>query len=533
LTAAGRADAQELRAEGGYFRDAHGAVIVLRGLNVSGDAKVPPFRTVDDVRMLDPFASWGVNVARLLFIWEAFEPEPGDYDTGYLDYYVSIVDALHARNVWVIVDIHQDAFSRFATDGCGEGMPEWAVSPDTEKHDPDNGPDCRNWGIKFILDTDTHRCWDDFYADTYGVRTRYLAMLDRVASALEGHEGVIGYDALNEPWADEKKQLTPLYDDAERVIRAHAPEAIMFVSPRALTSAGQDTELARPTFDNFAYAPHYYDGGIVTLHSWSGQDLEEPVSVMQRRAEAWDAPLFVGELGAPADAERGLAYVDAFYASLDRRFASAAQWSFVAHWTEARKDGWNDEDFSIVDAAHELRANYRIRPYPARIAGAPESFEDRPGEHVELRYEHEPSLGATRIFAPGLALFGAQLEAEVEGPVRCGVEPGGRHVRCEGDEAGPTRIVLRACREAAACLPPVPSDDPGADAGGGGEPTASSDTGMAPRDGDAAGPTKRSNDRSSQGTGCETSRGGTHLGLGVLVALVTSALLRRRRGRKS
>ncbi len=528
--------AQALRAEGPYFRDAQGGVVVLRGLNVAGDAKVPPFRVVDDARLLDDFPAWGVNVARVLFTWEAFEPVRGEYDAGYLDYYVGLLDALHARGVWAIVDLHQDAFSRFATDGCGEGMPEWAVSPATTKHEPDNGPACSSWGIKFIIDTDTHRCWDDFYADTHGVRTRYLALLDTLAERLSDHPAVIGYDVLNEPWADEKKQLGPLYADAARVVRAHAESAILFVSPRALTSAGQDTELERPAFDNFAYAPHFYDGGIVTLHRWLGSDLEEPVGRMQARAEAWNVPLFVGEFGAPAGAENGPAYMEAYYAALDARFASGAQWSFVAHWTEERKDGWNDENFSIVDAQLRPRDNYRVRPYPARIAGKPSSFVDRTqsaGE-IELAYEHDPGLGATRIFAPGLALLGSQLRADIEGPVSCAVERDRRHVRCTGDEPGAVRVVLRACDDPSACLPSVPDTASEPDAGQGAPGSANAPDGsMQGQDGPGAAAPKRASAGCSLARLGDDPRGGLLLFAPWLVLFAvrraTSAACRRAR----
>src|SRR6185436_6678274 len=98
-------------------RDERDGMAVLRGLNVAGDSKVPPFRPVEDVRVFDAFASYGVNVVRLLFTWEAFEGTRGSYDESYFEYYLGVIDALHARGIRVIVDFHQDAFSRFATDG--------------------------------------------------------------------------------------------------------------------------------------------------------------------------------------------------------------------------------------------------------------------------------------------------------------------------------------------------------------------------------------------------------------------------------
>ncbi len=460
-TAHGHAD--RLRADGKFFRDEQGAVVVLRGLNVAADAKVPPFRPISDPSMLDRLPELGVNVARLLFTWEAFEPERGNYDASYLDYYAAAVDALDARGVRVIVDVHQDAFSRFSTDGCGEGMPSWAISSSVAPDVPDNGPNCSSWGIKFILDTDTHRSWNDFYADVGGVRTSYLAMLTEVAKRVGAHPAVIGYDMLNEPWGDEVTQIGPLYEEAARALKAEDPDAILFVSAQALTSAGQETLLAKPTFTNFAYSPHYYDGGIVLSKTWSGGTLDEPVGRMSAQADRWNAPLFVGEFGGPADAVNVGAYVDAFYAALDTRFSSGAQWAMAMKWDPVKKDGWNTEDFSIVDDLGKLRANYRVRAYAPRISGEPTSFSSvlDPEPVVELSWSHRPELGKTRIFAPEAELFGGRTRITTRGGLACAYEADRRHLSCGSAEAGEKTARLERCRDAAACQDSPPPDDGG------------------------------------------------------------------------
>jgi endoglycosylceramidase len=347
------------------------------------------------------------------------------------------------------VDFHQDAFSRFATNGCGDGFPGWAISASARRQTPDNAAGCASWGIQMLLDPQTPLSWNDFYAGVNGVRASYLMLLDAVATRLHDKPAVLGYDMLNEPGGDEATQIAPLYQDAARTLRARDPDAVLFVSPGTITSAGTATALPRPSFDNFVYSPHYYDAGVSQLQSWLGTSLADPVRQMVDQANTWNVPLIVGEFGAPADGLRSDAYIDEFYKQLDANLVSGAQWNYTPHWTPQKKDGWNTEDFSIVNDAGRLRANYRVHPYPARIAGNPVTF--YAGNSVELVWQHDPAAGETLLFAPVASLFGGRLSIQA-GDAKCSYDENLRYLRCTSDGAGTKRVRLLPCAPGAGCV---------------------------------------------------------------------------------
>jgi hypothetical protein len=387
--------------------------------------------------------------------------------------------------------------------------------------EPDNGEDCTSWNVQMIVDLETHRSWQAFHANEHGVRDRYLALLERLGTRFGQQPGLIGVDMLNEPWGDERGEIGPLYEQAARVLRKHAPELLLFVSPHALTSGGLDTELARPGFENFVYAPHYYDGAVLLLHAWSGEDPSAVFDQMQGVAQRWNVPLLLGELGAPAEAQGALDYVDALYAQLDRRLASAAHWGFAAHWRPLEKDGWNREDLSVVDDAGRLRANYRVRPFAPRIAGEPAGFEltfaERGGGGRDvagalLRWNHTPDLGATRLFVAPEAVFGGAVRLSLEGDqLSCALERDGLHVSCRSPRAGPKSVRVLPCALGSAdCLMRAPldsgeSEDPARPAAQAGDaaaaPDAASESGRADDAGapDAASPSGASVSPASSG----------------------------------
>ena len=393
--------------------------MILRGVNLSGDAKVPPFLPKMGPRDLDRIASLGMNVIRLVFIWEAYEPYPGQHDDSYLACLRRIAEEAAARGIYTIIDVHQDGFSRHASRGAGDGFPSWAVSRRGTPSIPDNSPACSKWPILMASDPTTHKSFDDFFADAGGVRTSFLAMVGRVATAFAGVPGVIGYDLLNEPWGDEATDLAPLYDEMAAAIRGPHPSAILLVEGHITTNCGKATKLPRPGYGGFAYAPHYYKPLTILLKGWrSGcAPIDHAFDQMTGQSSRWDCPLFLGEFGVAASATNAGAYIAAIYDRLDALLASGAQWNLTPGWTPTRKDGWNGEDFSIVDGSGRLRANFHPRPYPRATSGMPTCFEYREGDaptagrSLVFTWVNNPALGETEIAVPdGLFRPGTTLE---------------------------------------------------------------------------------------------------------------------------
>jgi endoglycosylceramidase len=428
-------------ADGTQFKDEQGRVVILRGMNVSGDAKVPPFYSVTAAQQLDPLPGWGVNTLRLLFTWEAFEPSPCQYDESYLQYYQQVVQWAAQRNLYVVVDFHQDAFSRFSVSGCGEGFPAWAVHSSIALRQPRNDASCESWGTKMLFDWSHHRSWHHFHRDSEGARSRYLAMVERVAQRMAQHDNVIGYDVINEPWG-KNSELLSLYNDAGTAIRRQDPSALLFVPPHAFLSSGLvRNTMDKPSFTNFAYAPHYYDPIMITAKWWLGNSSAGPLNVMWQQAQDWHVPLFLGEFGAPASTVGGKAYIEQLYDWLDGAFASSAHWNYTPNWNADSKDGWNHEDLSITDDTGQLRDNFTVRPYPIATAGAPAVFEIN-DEGLQYSWYNQPQRGSTELFIPQ-GMIGEHSQIRLAGDEAAQCELQGNRLRCVSGVVGLVTLSIR------------------------------------------------------------------------------------------
>jgi endoglycosylceramidase len=248
-------------------------------------------------------------------------------------------------------------------------------------------------------------------------------MIARVARVMQAVPGVIGYDVLNEPWGHEVAEVAPLYLHASAVIQASHPSALLFLEGQITTNMGLQTKLPRLAIDNMVYAPHYYKLLPIVLRRWHGavHNIDRAFARMNAVAESWNVPLFLGEFGMPADVDDTGDYIATLYDRLDASLASGAQWNYTPTWTPEFRDGWNGENFNMLDRDGTPRPNFRLRPYPRLTAGIPLRFVYRAPQlptgapSLEFIWDHCPQHGATELFVPA-PLFPSGSTVSVDPP---------------------------------------------------------------------------------------------------------------------
>jgi endoglycosylceramidase len=238
---------------GSWLTDSDGQVVIMHGLNEV--YKLPPYEpAADGFSNSDAafLAANGFNVVRVGVIWSAVEPEPGVYDSAYLDSVAQTVQILANHGIYSILDMHQDAYSSVFG---GEGAPAWATQtgglPNPRLPFPLN---------EFFDPAETH-AFDAFWSNAdapngVGLEDDYTQMLEHVAYAFNGNPDVLGFEIMNEPEAGsqtlatllgspffDSQELTPFYDQAAEAIRAVDPTTPILFEPNVLFGAGVPTHL--------------------------------------------------------------------------------------------------------------------------------------------------------------------------------------------------------------------------------------------------------------------------------------------------
>lgn len=388
------------------FHDSDGRLMQFRGVNVAGNAKLPPFIPFYESRWWDLLASWGFNMIRLTIFWEAIEPEPYLYDRSYIGNIKKMVDQASQRGIYVLLDMHQDLYSRQLH---GDGAPAWTFpeSVNPENNDSFGG---QFWSLAYAFSNDVRACFANFF-ESSEIKEHYKNAWLEVVKRVHGNPYVLGYDIMNEPSCGdipnfsgqfENKFLKSFYEDMISAIRQVHPKAIGFVEPSF--SDMYTSKLTPFSVENMIYAPHMYNSISNTLQfDPLPNDLffDLMLMIQQEKAKYLRMPIFIGEFGSPWGMQpfysRDLV-VDSALEAMEENFVSNAYWDFSIKDVNI----WNGEDFSLIDKNGKPRGlDVNVRPYVRCLRGSPicQRF-DRFAKKYALRFKSEPGMPPTAIYIP-------------------------------------------------------------------------------------------------------------------------------------
>jgi endoglycosylceramidase len=338
----------------------------------------------------------GFDVLRLPINWSGVEPTRGAYDEAYLDRVDAAVACAADAGLFVLIDLHQDAYSKEIGE---DGAPLWAIDPPPTEL---LGGPLTDLGSRRtsgqVLDA-----FRTFFAidDPSGLQASFATMLEHVATRWATHPAVIGFELFNEPIAG-TAELDAFHARATAAIRAAAPEKLVVFEPISIRNLTDFIPLpAEPTTDVSAvYAPHIYtyvfQADQTAFQNATFEDLENSVRAARTESDAWHTPLFIGEFGAgPTDDPAHARWMQTQMQLHDHYFASDAYWL----WKEDSQASWGLFDHDAATGTwteRPLVVEWVSRIHVARIAGTPASLESSPsGDRIEL--ELASSIDAPNI----------------------------------------------------------------------------------------------------------------------------------------
>ncbi|MCL4557651.1 MAG: cellulase family glycosylhydrolase [Deltaproteobacteria bacterium] len=382
--------------DGTWLRDQQGRVIIIHGINVSNDARYPPFLPFPPASLANSFTPFtniqraGFNAVRLTVIWAGIEPTPGTINENYLDQIQQEVWMGSENGLLFLLDMHQDLYSQSFCQG--DGAPAWAC--DLTGYDAGQ---CisDNWGLNYALASvrqSFQDFWDDKPApDGIGLQEHYALAWQQVASLFATDTSVLGYEIMNEPFPGnynlyttdfETQALAPFYKKLAAAIRKMDPEHIIAFEP-SVTRAGLghdfNTGISETTFPqdfrNLIFTPHYYplnseDAGM------DADSLQQTIPALARVSGVMKTPYIVGEIGfaqlimgVDRSSVNGAVYMVDLLDEFDRLLGNWVFWGDTAAFKNngiMLLDSNGEAAFPVIDVLS--------RPYPMLTAGTPISI---------------------------------------------------------------------------------------------------------------------------------------------------------------
>lgn len=382
----------QLRRAGTWLVDRRGRVVILHGVNAVW--KLAPYVPPDSVLgFTDADADWlsdhGFNAVRLGVLFAGVMPHQGLIDHGYLDQIDRVVKLLASREIYVMLDFHQDLYGDAYR---GEGFPAWTLRP--ARFD---GVLQAGFPLGYVTPR-VSRAFDVLWNNVDDIHDDFRDAWVAVATRWKDQDYLMGYDLINEPWSGsswptcalpggcpnfEINKLQKLYEHVLTGIREVDPHNIVWIEPQVLFEFGAQTHLGkRPIIDDqIGFSWHNYCIAATLMQAYGVKSatcarlearVDQNAALIVSRMQ-WASLL--SEFGASDD----LVDIRRVTASADRNRVGWTYWSYK-NWgdptTQAQGSGAQsmfkkDDDLSSVKQA---KLAILERPYPQAIAGVPLSY---------------------------------------------------------------------------------------------------------------------------------------------------------------
>jgi Cellulase (glycosyl hydrolase family 5) len=361
------------------FVDGYGRSVVLRGFNVSGEAKLAengglPFASVADAQQSAAAMRrlTGANAVRFLLTWAHVEPSPGQIDSGYLSAATAQMQAFLASGIDVLVDFHQDLYSRYLFNSgswyTGDGAPQWVVA--AGGYPAESCGICFNWGQNITQNAAVQDATYDFWHDRVlstsagqvAEQDAYIAQAQAALSYVRTHLSsdefarVVGVDPYNEPYAGkydsgqtsqtwERDLLWPFYQRFRTAMDgAGWSVKPAFVEPNLFWNANLSFEQQAGGLANvgaigtrYVFNTHFYDeaalSGVFMIGKAGDGQYTADFDTVRQRAAGLGTSALVSEFGSPESgytSDKTPTVLKAMYQALDSGVSGSGWWSAAA-----------------------------------------------------------------------------------------------------------------------------------------------------------------------------------------------------------
>jgi endoglycosylceramidase len=388
-----------------YFRPDLMAPYPSKPASYSREACPPDDTTVEGVDIckydFSQLGPLGYNVIRLNISWSLLEPTPGKIDQTYLNRIAQVVAWAKRDGIYVVIDMHQDAWSKYVYTAPGatcvppfqairgfDGAPGWASAHVT--------PACALNGVRELdpaVAEDFQKLYDDAPApDGVGLQEHYAEAMLALAQRFHEEPVVAGYEIINEPSPGfnavpggvDATELFPFYGKVVNHVVGNVPgfHQLFFIEPNVERDVTDHSAIVTPwsaysSYANVVYAPHIYTG-VFTIDQTATSTRYFPSDGGYKSAisdaNALGLPLWIGEFGnSPADDNTILR---TSYELQDRYGLGGALWLWKENANDInRATFWGVYGPPFPPGTEQpLRISYTSRAFPLYTAGVQTSF---------------------------------------------------------------------------------------------------------------------------------------------------------------